>query len=996
MKISRGGLCVKTAVLLISLVSSTVMGEIVVCEGERFTPLDAKGWQFTAQNDSYASHTYGGMWMTHGAGIGAPADSEGSVAVQEVTIPSEAEYRVWSKYQAPPYFNYLHKIEIVQRGKVVFAQVYGKKGADRMWSFSTQSDELWWTWGVDHDTAEAPKKMVKLSPGKAQVRLITVANESPAGDRFIDFVILTTNPADDYEGRSPYRVVTPFGKEALAATELYIRFKNSTAKPAKLKVSAYMGHWQPNYSGWTIEVPQEAVAPGSWSAWTNIGPHCRLVHDEGVRLILEGAETVRAQLARDPQGKDMVGEVTVPNGDTVTIPLNVTWNKDAEFIPSKENARRVIAKCKTEWRTANKGKKPQRIAYYGSFGGAGNWWELKDALGYNTHLPKKYDRISPHAMHTHSFGAQEITALAKRIRDKDEFRLLSFGDEISLGSIDFNDPEMQKEFRIWLKKKGYTREDLGVAVAVAKLTQKPNTRLAWYSQLFNEEQRFAYYRSQTKLTEKLIGRHVLTGANYSPHHLALCYGPIYQWVDLFKHNGMSMFWAEDYIFSVPEVPQIFSWMLAETKCGVKYNDQPMLYYIMPHAPGQEAGYLRRDMLAAIGFGVSHINSFTVAPEENHTENYVTWGYDETFRVLHESIYDSGEVEDFQAGGKQRPARVAVVLSKATDYNESRLAVNPKDDPFLRQCRNAQDQASRLEQTICRKDQQMLYLALRHGQHGVELITEDDIVDGYLKQYDVVYFAGEWIDHRAVGRLKTWVKRGGILYATAGIGHLNEFGEPEASMMELLGLKSCTTQKNLHIVRTLLELPLAEPIGTITMNGQKIPAIGMKQKLVPATAKVLGKWEDGCAAVTVNTVGKGKAFAVGTLAGNTYMKTGLKQVPFARGGTKNLYNPVDFDAAATKLVRLGVEAGNPPQDVVCSNPYVEALVIDNPNKGTLLTLVNWSNGPIKDLQVRLKLAHKPKFARSVSQQSNKLPISYAGGVATITTDLTEADFILLPR
>jgi len=47
---------------------------------------------------------------------------------------------------------------------------------------------------------------------------------------------------------------------------------------------------------------------------------------------------------------------------------------------------------------------------------------------------------------------------------------------------------------------------------------------------------------------------VLTGANYSPHHLALYYGPVFQWVDNFKHGGMSMHWAEDYIFSVPEAP----------------------------------------------------------------------------------------------------------------------------------------------------------------------------------------------------------------------------------------------------------------------------------------------------------------------------------------------------------------------------------------------------------------------------------------------------------
>src|SRR5581483_11183100 len=106
------------------------------------------------------------------------------------------------------------------------------------------------------------------------------------------------------------------------------------------------------------------------------------------------------------------------------------------------------------------------------------------------------------------------------------------------------------------------------------------------------------------------------------------------------------------------------------------------------------------------------------------------------------------------------------------------------------------------------------------------------------------------------------------------------------------------------------------IDTITLDGQKIPALGMKQQLVPDGAKVLGAWSDGSAAVTVREHGKGKAFAVGTLAGNVWMKSGLKPIPFARGGRKTVYNPVDFDPAATRLVRLGVDAKKLEQAVVC--------------------------------------------------------------------------------
>src|SRR5207248_1936087 len=180
-------------------------------------------------------------------------------------------------------------------------------------------------------------------------------------------------------------------------------------------------------------------------------------------------------------------------------------------------------------------------------------------------------------------------------------------------------------------------------------------------------------------------------------------------------------------------------------------------------------FLRRNMVLSVGYGARHIDSFWVAPEERFTENYVAWPYRDHFRVLSESIYDSAEAEKLQAGGKVRPARVALVLSEATDFNESRFFVDKKEDPFAAQCKNADGV---INQTLCRKEQQLLYLALRHAQHAVDLITEGDILEGALKNYDVVHFAGEWVDERIIAPLDAWVRSGGVLYACAGLGRFN--------------------------------------------------------------------------------------------------------------------------------------------------------------------------------------------------------------------------------
>src|ERR1051326_1233260 len=150
-------------VLVVGLTAASAEPTVVVAEGEFFTPQAAKAgadWKLTPQEQSYASHTYGGMWAMNGALIGAPAQSVDAVATQKIAVPVAGAYRVWSKYQAPPYFNYMHKIEIVQGGKTVFSQVYGKVDAPRFWSFSTgMQKQIWWPWGMDHDAAEAPTTM---------------------------------------------------------------------------------------------------------------------------------------------------------------------------------------------------------------------------------------------------------------------------------------------------------------------------------------------------------------------------------------------------------------------------------------------------------------------------------------------------------------------------------------------------------------------------------------------------------------------------------------------------------------------------------------------------------------------------------------------------------------------------------------------------------------------------------------------------------------------
>ncbi|MFM8892536.1 MAG: hypothetical protein ACKOTB_13100, partial [Planctomycetia bacterium] len=575
-------------------------------------------------NDTYGSHSYGGMWLTHGACPGAAADGQDAVAVQSVTIPAAGAYRVWSTYQAPPYFNYLHAIEVHQGGRKVFEHVYGRKGTGRLWSFSGESDELWWFWGADHDAAEAPKATVHLAAGPAEIRLVTVPNPAPAGRRFVDFVLLTTEPGDTYQGFKPYQVASPFTLEALSQSRVFLRFKNGSPAPAKLKLATPIGHYQPNYGGRATEIPEAGpVPPGEWSPWVNIGPFCRLVHDEGIVVSLPGASgPIEIEAARDAAGQDPAGAVRLPDGEALMVPLDIGWNRSRTIFASRARAEELTRLAKTVWRTRNGGRKPQSILYYGAFNGTNRPWvaALKDALGYNTLLPDAYPHAPVDGYHQHCHNPDELAGYVAKLTDaqKTSLKVLSFGDELTLGDIAWADPAMQTKVTAWLGARGVTAADLGgIAPAAAKLADRAaNRRVGWYAQTFNEEERFGFYRDMTAQARSLIGPHVETGANYSPHPMPMYYGPIHQWIDIFKHGGMTMYWAEDYVFSVPMPPQIISWMLATVRCGVKYNNQKVHFYVMPHAPGQRADFLRRSMIYGPGAGVNHVDNFWVAPPES--------------------------------------------------------------------------------------------------------------------------------------------------------------------------------------------------------------------------------------------------------------------------------------------------------------------------------------------------------------------------------------------
>eukprot|EP01051_Picozoa_sp_SAG22_P029522 SAG22_NODE_10986_length_506_cov_1.007371_2_plen_99_part_01 len=78
------------------------------------------------------------------------------------------------------------------------------------------------------------------------------------------------------------------------------------------------------------------------------------------------------------------------------------------------------------------------------------------------------------------------------------------------------------------------------------------------------------------------------GANFSP--LPDFVSNIHQWVEALRLGAFTMGWAEDYIWQQPMgTPQMGLLRVDQIRAGLRKvpdADRNMMYYIMPHCPGE--------------------------------------------------------------------------------------------------------------------------------------------------------------------------------------------------------------------------------------------------------------------------------------------------------------------------------------------------------------------------------------------------------------------------
>lgn len=1043
----------------------------LLAEAEDFSPR-GDGWTVLPYRENYYASTFAVTFLSRLGGLSAPEQvPAGSrlVAEQEVDIPYADEFQLLARYEQPYNFACEFTVEVEQAGRTVGNFPCGRLTDPKIWPMNGHQRvpmERYWWGGTDNIVWQNPGA-VKLTAGKAVLRLVATAQMDGAKPRInaakrqVDVVCLTNDKAGmDAQRKTSYLELDGW---LVQAGDLYARItnpKDGLGPCVPVLAPAPSGQHSPYYVHIRDWAPVQVVRSGWLAApagYEYCGPRMRAVNAAELAKAVDPAAFVAPPDPRNPkaapkrqipdteylqpgersgwvpmgqlvdalndsqwqagalyQGKpgkeiDLAVEFAVPDGkgglrtvkelrfkgapgggaNTVVFPGDLAPNpalraalQDRWWLPQIRSVTESLTWLKSEVdRFPPRGSLAKRFLIYsiGGFGSTADSPEGRDlmlALGDNTCVNQQGKK---RALVAH-WRETDMTAVQKR--DVSDVKVISYGDETHLPAV----PVSDADFAVWLQARGVKYE--GTVQFNVKDRSHP---LFYYSTLCGVEQGAKPYIETTRYYQS---KGALAGANYSPHANYLV--SEMHWVRPFKMNALSLAWSEDYVWQIPEFSvQAVGYMMTAFRCGVKYHGQPIMMYVMPHSPGNTPDDFRRAFYTDLAHGMKMANYFCASPlATGATENYVATDDLPMWREIYNVSHEAGLFEDYVMDGQVRPAKVGLLLSSVDDVMTG---------------------ASNITLALHNNERKAIYYALRHSQVPVDMLSEDDLIDGLAKDYQLLYVTQQWMHSRSLAALQKWVEAGGTAIALCGGGFTDEFNRPNPQANAFYGVKTQQLATDPQLVSKYLlkentpfltkqDLPLYEPLDVVTWPGAagapaaQVPVIAWKQQLEPADGSVGGTFSDGSPAILRKDHGKGKVLLFGFLPGQAYLKSGLPVQPVDRGSCSRSgahFLPTGMNSALRERLVDAFLPADFARPVECSEPLVESNCVDTAAGGRLgIPLINYTGTPLARLTVKVQGVKAARSVRSLERGALK-PV-FADGHMTVELPLAVADMLLIDR
>lgn len=927
------------------------------CEAEEFQAVPAKagqpGWQAKPWGENYYCGTFANTFLSRKGFLGAPEQvKKATTATLNVTIAEAGKYLVLARYEAAYRFETQFRIRIAQKGKTVFDQLYGAQNNVKIWAFGQKlQKEVRWSWGADENIVwegylgEGKSRYAALQPGPATITLTAGKQPEPAAKRNVDLVMLTRDEAQVHDrvlGNPEKKIAAegylPLDGWLTQAGDVWLKVTN--AGQAKIHLTASMTE---HSSYWVHKRNWKPFAldidPGQTTDWTDAGGVMDTLNDGQWIIKVNGPCTLQIGV-RNAAGE--IGEIRrLPlTGDITLIGLaNMRYARGVQTV--QEGIDELTGALQA---IPLQGKTPVLTQIHA---GSGIMGALQPIFQFKRGL----------------------------------YPIASLGDEIALPVPDAK--AAGEGFIAYLNAQGLTpaRVDLAAGDDWTKIT---------YNTTLNEQKPGVYYwsmrylyhygiQAQKAITDARRAQNpgLLVGANYSPqgHYEHSYLGETFKWVSCFREGGMTMPWSEDYIWGVPVgTPQMNVISVDLFRAGMRHNpDGKIMMYVMPHDPGNIPDMWKRLWYTAMGHGAKIFNLFEFDPvwaayTENHVNGPAMYG------MVLKTLREYGTFEDIVQSGQVRPAQAGFWFSETGDIwhdNAGTFAAAKR----------------------------ALYMAVLHQQAPLDVVVEQDALDGTLNGYKVLYLADRHVSQAASQQIAAWVNNGGRLVATAGAGMFDEYNRPNVTLRGLLGVEQQELQAPKEAVVEYIkqDLPFAPALRAVQIGRAAVPVYGAVSRFTAAPGYfVQAEFTDHAPAMILRRAGKGEAIYCAFLPGLSYFKPAIPKRPVDRGHAPDSmahFLPVNFDAGISRLIGGTVPAGVRPVEV--SAPLVEASVIES-KAGMAITLTNWTNTPVKGLKVTVHIPEALNVPAQAPALSSGAPVlrEVVNGKPVYTLDLGVADTLIL--
>ena len=1058
----------------------------IVLEAESFSGIEGTRWEIRSYGETYFCGPRSN-YMSRKKCLHLDADQRADPLHARVHIPVDGIYRIWARYEHPPNYNTAFKVILTLDGLKVFDEQYGKRRHEKLWPFERDMSRVprWPASGADNFIWEGDRKDVFLKTGRYAVEIHGLDNPSPGADRNVDVLLLTNDLT------IPVREKLPFLDRLTRENELFLRLQRPVTVTGNSyyilegRIPRHPFHRPRAYisaDGLSGEEPLHVswLRPGETTPWIDISGYLDCTNETILMISEAGVHDlfqVNVEVSTDPEGKIRQRIAYREDGNPLLLVIPVDLSGGGRVQTAEEIAREL-------WKYVSsfpeRGQAPERIRCYGvsipeesSTDLYGTHFKIYEKLGFNTFTgsARKIKDLSNYGLQPSRDVILRCAGLSDGNIDKQLAILRNSGKSELVNAILLDGQAVFRQlhqvafsrrnnrlFRDYIREQGLLDlflADLGGGNGVVKdaqsldeIVDEPGEAVK-VDDGMTEDDRFLngislssgevapsnpllYYHSrkfQPHIVKKdlldwsgefesSLNSAVLLGIVPSPdENLKLDAG---RWITPAR-LGVSSLCAGSVTMKHLQQDGAVSaaFWIDVLRCASKYGNAPILFGVPAFTPGISDANFRRMTYLAIGHGATLIDFMNAGPQYMFRERFIRNDDRERYRTLYEMIHEIGAAEACLYGGRRRPSGVAMLISESTEIWETPPWVGSRRDPGS----NLFDQ-----------EMKCLYYAIRNAGYPVDLLTEQDIESGgHLSRYPLLVMTGDHVTRAAADSISAWVRKGGVLFGTAGAGMRDEVDRELDSLREAFGVSTSRLERTDSYFTIKNGLPQLRPIDRIAylpveweselglygMESERLnelkraaelgnevgesvsstslgfDAIALKQVVEPAeTARVLGTFVDGSPAVLMNRWGEGRTILLCSLPGTQSLRYGVPARPLDQGageGSFLNFSPSMLDPSVSVMLEYVFRLGRIQRDILQGPLPIYTAVIES-DEGMVVTLVNFSIDP--ELSLPLKITGVPKPRNVFSVRRGELRFVHSKNVLELAISLEIADMIVI--